>query len=101
MIEEEILFFVKTNLLHAVDNEILNIKFEDVKFDCKLHEEEKTFYLEMVITHNKKDFRHTFLIGSELSEEDFMRTVAGTTMQILNIIEGTIKGAQNIIRVVK
>lgn len=101
MTEEEILFFVKTNLLHGIDHEILKIKFEDVKFNCKLHKDENTFYLEMIINHNKKTHRHTFLIEYGLSEEDYMRVVAGTTMQILNIIDGTIKGAENIIRVVK
>jgi hypothetical protein len=101
MLEDKILFFVRTNFLNAVDHKFLDIKFEDVKFDCKLHEDEKVYYFEMIITHNKKDFRHTFLIGTDLSEEDLMRTVAGTTLQALNIIEGTIKGAQNIIRVVK
>lgn len=101
MNEEKILFFIKTNLLIAIDHGFLDIKLDDVTFDCKLHEKEKTYYLEMIISYKEKEYRHMFLIGSDLDDFDFMRVVAGTTTQILNIIESTLKGAQTIIRVVK
>lgn len=91
--------FILANVLHAIDHNLLDMKFSDIKIDVDTEYEGNKYVIK--IEHKNKEIGTLFFPLEASSVEDQYRAMMGSAMSALEILSVFAKQPTPILRIVK
>lgn len=91
--------FISANILHAIDHNLLNMKFSDIKIDVDTEYEGNKYVIK--IEHKKKEIGTLFFPLEANTIEDQYRAMMGSAMSALDILSVFAQQQRPVLKIVK
>lgn len=91
--------FVLANILHAVDHDLLKLKFSDINLDVDTEYEGNKYVIK--IEHKDKEIVTLFFPLEAESIEDHYRVLMSTVMSVLEFLSVFAKSQKPVLKIVK
>ena len=91
--------FISANILHAIDHNLLNMKFSDIKINVDTEYEGNKYVIK--IEHKKKEIGTLFFPLESSSIENQYRAMMGSAMSTLEILSVFAQQQKPVLKIVK
>ena len=91
--------FILANILHAVDHDLLNLKFSDINLDVDTEYEGNKYVIK--VDYKDKEIGTLFFPLEAENVESQYRALMGSTMSVLEILSVFAKQQKPVLRIVK
>ncbi len=91
--------FILANILHAVDHDLLNLKFSDINLDVDTEYEGNKYVIK--VDYKDKEIITLFFPLEAESVEDHYRVMMSTVMSVLDFLSVFAKQQKPVLRIVK